>query len=90
MDGLSITASVVAFVQLADRIITLCKFYIESVKGASHSLRLILIEISSLRCTMESLRYLLSIDPKFLSAAAIDLWSPGGNCRGVQGIPHPA
>ena len=84
MDGLSVAASVVAFVQLADSVIRLCKFYIESAKDAPHSLRLILIEISSLRCALKSLDYLLNVDPESLPTAVLDLWRPGGTAEACK------
>jgi hypothetical protein len=41
--------SIVAFLQLADRVIGLCKQCIEAVRDAPHELCLVLIEISAIR-----------------------------------------
>lgn len=55
MDPLSIAASTFAIVQIADRIITLCKVYISGVRDAPGELRLIIIEVGSVKCLLEAL-----------------------------------
>jgi hypothetical protein len=42
MDPLSLAASVIAIIQLADRIISVCKDYVTTVKDAPNDLRAIL------------------------------------------------
>ncbi|KAH9220714.1 hypothetical protein DL95DRAFT_519613 [Leptodontidium sp. 2 PMI_412] len=55
MDPLSIIASTFAIVQIADRIITLCKQYLSGVHDAPAELRLIAVEVGSVKCVLEVL-----------------------------------
>ncbi|PMD59680.1 uncharacterized protein K444DRAFT_529781, partial [Hyaloscypha bicolor E] len=58
MDPLSAAASVIAVVQIADRIIDLCRAYITGVKDAPAELRAILIEVGSVKCVLEVIELL--------------------------------
>ena len=58
MDPLSAAASVIAVVQIADRIVALCKAYITGVNDAPMELRAILIEVGSVKCVLEVLELL--------------------------------
>ena len=58
MDPLSAAASVIAVVQIADRIIDMCKAYIMGVKDAPADLRAILIEVGSVKCVLEVIELL--------------------------------
>jgi len=58
MDPLSAIASVIAVVQIADRIATLCKTYITGVHDAPADLRAVLIEIGSVKCALEVIELL--------------------------------
>jgi hypothetical protein len=60
MDLLSITASVIAITQIADKIVSVCKGYINTVKDAPKDLRSIVIEVGSLKCVLEVLQLWLS------------------------------
>ncbi|KAG4438280.1 hypothetical protein IFR05_006215 [Cadophora sp. M221] len=55
MDPLSIAASTFAIVQIADRIITLCKQYLSGVHDAPTELRIIAVELGSVKCVLEVL-----------------------------------
>lgn len=59
---LAIGASVIAIVQITDRIVGLCKFYIETVNDAPSDFRLILLETSTLKTIFESLSFLKACD----------------------------
>lgn len=59
---LSIAASVIAILQIADRVTGVCKFYIENVKEGSSHLRAVLLEISTLRTIFKTLDYLIARD----------------------------
>ena len=59
---LAIGASVIAIVQITDRIVGLCKFYIETVNDAPSDLRLILLEASALKTVFENLNFLTACD----------------------------
>ncbi|KAE8443901.1 hypothetical protein EG329_001211, partial [Mollisiaceae sp. DMI_Dod_QoI] len=58
MDPFSAVASAIAVVQIADRIITLCKDYITGVHDAPADLRAILIEVGSVKCVLEVIELL--------------------------------
>ena len=55
---IAVGASVIAIIQVTDRIIALCKFYIETVRDAPSALRVILIETSTLKTIFENLNFL--------------------------------
>ncbi|KAL5323933.1 hypothetical protein ACEPPN_008475 [Leptodophora sp. 'Broadleaf-Isolate-01'] len=55
MDPLSVAASTFAIVQIADRIITLCKQYLSGVHDAPAELRIIAVEVGSVKCVLEVL-----------------------------------
>ena len=55
-------ASVIAIIQVADRIIGACKSYISSVRDAPSDLRAILLEIAALKTVLENLIFLNSCD----------------------------
>jgi hypothetical protein len=84
MDPISAGASVIAFIQLADRVIELCKYYIETAHDAPHDLRVILVEISSLRAVLDNIDFLLKTDPEFASRAVQTIGATDGpvyQCR---------
>ncbi|KAF5671064.1 heterokaryon incompatibility protein het-E-1 [Fusarium denticulatum] len=54
-DPLSIGASVLAFIGLADRIIRTCKHYIEAIEDAPKDIQMILGEVTSLRAIIDSI-----------------------------------
>jgi hypothetical protein len=55
MDPLSLGASIVAFIQIADRVIGACKYCIDTIKDAPKDMTMILGEAMSLRAVLESL-----------------------------------
>lgn len=58
MEAIAVGASVIAIIQMADRIIGLCKYYIQTAHDAPSDLRTIFIETSAIKATLESLEYL--------------------------------
>ncbi|KAL6713228.1 hypothetical protein ACLMJK_009349 [Lecanora helva] len=58
-------ASVIAIIQIADRVIGQCKFYIETTCNAPSDLRAILIETSALKTILENLNFLTACDGPF-------------------------
>lgn len=68
-EALAVGASVVAIIQIADRIIGLCKFYIETVRDTPSDLRVILIETSALKTILENLNFLTACDGPDSTAA---------------------
>ena len=59
---LGIGASVIAIIQITDRIVGLCKHYITTVKDAPSDLRFILLETSALKNIFENLDFLTGCD----------------------------
>jgi hypothetical protein len=60
MDPVSIGASIIAFIQVADRVIEVSKFYLEATRDAPSDLRAILLETSTLRTILDNLQFLAS------------------------------
>lgn len=81
MDPVSITASVIAIIQIAEKIVSVCKDYIATVKDAPSDLRTILIEVGSLKCVLEALE--LSVSGE-LSDILQKLGSPDGPIEGCK------
>ena len=62
-EAIGLAASIIAVLQLADRIASVCKSLIETVQDYPRDLRLIFLETSSLKAIFESLRFLNEHDP---------------------------
>lgn len=60
MEPLSITASVIAVIGLAEKIISLCQVYVATVKDAPSDLRTIMVEAGSLKSVLTNLELFLS------------------------------
>jgi hypothetical protein len=60
-------ASVAGIIQLADRIIELCKFYTETARQAPSDLRAILIETSTIKTILENLQFLAIVNSNSIS-----------------------
>ncbi|KAK5653029.1 hypothetical protein OQA88_9315 [Cercophora sp. LCS_1] len=60
MDPFSTAAGVIAVVQIADSLITICKYYLETAKDAPSDLRFIFIETSTLKSVLDSVTFLSS------------------------------
>jgi len=60
---IGLVASIIAVVQLADRVATMCKLFIETVNDYPKDLRLIYIETGSLKVVFEGLHFLKEDDP---------------------------
>ncbi len=57
-EALGLAASIIAVVQLADRIAAVCKFFIETAQDYPRDLRLIYVETGSLKVIFKGLRFL--------------------------------
>jgi hypothetical protein len=62
-DAIGLVASIIAVVQLADRVATVCKSLIETVHDYPRDLRLIFVETGSLKVIFEGLHFLNDDDP---------------------------
>src|SRR5262245_25222181 len=67
-EAVAFGASVAAFIQLTDRVINLCKRFVEGYQDAPKELRTALIETSSLKSILENLDFLYKTDSGFSSA----------------------
>lgn len=61
---MEVAASIIAVVQLTDRIVSVCRSYIEGVKDYPKDLRVIYLEVKSLAVIFETLRFMDQTDPK--------------------------
>jgi hypothetical protein len=66
-EAVAFVASVAGIIQLADRIIELCKFYIETARQAPSDLRAILIETSTIKTILENLQFLIAVNSNNIS-----------------------
>ena len=69
-EAVAAASSVIAIIQITDRIVGLCKFYIETVKDVASDLRLILLEASTLKTIFESLNFLIEHNSGVSSAVS--------------------
>ena len=71
----SIAASVNAVIQITDRVISLCKLYIQTARDAPKALRIMLIEVSALTMVLENVKFLCECDEEL--SAVLDLEEQG-------------
>lgn len=69
-EAIAIGASVIAVIQITERIISFSKFYIETARDAPSNLRAILIETSALKTVFENLKFLTACDGLFSTTAS--------------------
>lgn len=60
MESLSLAASVIAVIQLSERVISLCKWYIASMKDVPKDLRSIMMEAGSVKSVVSNLDFFMS------------------------------
>lgn len=75
VSNLAVGGGLLAIVQIADKLISTCKDFIESVEDAPRDLKLILIEISTTKAMVESLQYLADADSQ--TSATLQLLDKG-------------
>lgn len=80
---LAVGASVIATIQITERITGLCRFYIESVRDAPADLRLISIETSTLKTLFENVKLLVDCD-RGVSTTLNSLSGEGGPIEGCR------
>jgi hypothetical protein len=83
VEAVAVTASVIAIIQMTDRIVGFCKFYMENCQDAPSDLRVILLEVSALKTIFENLQFITSCNSD-ISAAVRSLSNPDGpieSCR---------
>ena len=57
-EAIALGASIVAIIQIADRIAGICRFYIQSTRNAPSEFRTLLLELSALKAIFENVRFL--------------------------------
>jgi hypothetical protein len=85
MDPLSATSSVIAVIQLATKIISICQDYVANVQDAPTDLRNIIIEVGSVNCVFGVIKLLepptgLGCDSMILT----QLKAPGGPLKACE------
>src|SRR5688500_577804 len=80
-EAVALAASIIAVIQISDRIITLTKHYVETVQDAPRNLHIIRIEASTLKAIFESLNLLQ--DPRHILSNNLQKLS--GNDGPVEG-----
>jgi hypothetical protein len=61
-EALALGASLATFIQLADRVVYLARYYIEGIRDCPADIRATLVETSSLKAVLETLGFLLKND----------------------------
>ncbi|KAF4786065.1 L-galactose dehydrogenase [Colletotrichum scovillei] len=61
-EAFGLVASVFATIQIADRVVSICKHYIENVRDAPSDLRTILVECSSVGAVLQNVEFLLKFE----------------------------
>jgi hypothetical protein len=61
--ALSLASSIVSIVQVADRVISLCKFFLQEGHDAPSDLRTILVETSIVKTILQNLQFLMEAIP---------------------------
>ncbi|KAK1492724.1 hypothetical protein CTAM01_09675 [Colletotrichum tamarilloi] len=61
-EAFGLVASVFATIQIVDRVVSLCKHYIEHVRDAPSDLRTILVECSSVGAVLQNVEFLLKFE----------------------------
>ena len=79
MEPLSVAASIIAVIQISGKLVKWCTAYIESVKDAPQDLRIIHVEISTLKAVFEPLKVLSDNISSFERLHALQ--RPIENCR---------
>lgn len=70
MDPLSITASVVAIIQISTKIISICSAYIRDVKDAPSDLQKIMFEVAAVKGIFEALSLLFTTEDNVNAAVS--------------------
>ena len=83
IEVIAVGASVIAIIQITDRIIGLCKFYIETARDAPSDLRVILLETSALKTIFENLQFLMACSSE-VSATVRSLAGHNGPLKGCS------
>ena len=84
-DNMAEIGTAIAIIQIADRVVELCRYWIEAIRDAPADLRSILLETSMLRTVLNNMEFLNRCDG-VISSAIVALSQTGGpieHCRRV-------
>ncbi|KAI9778079.1 MAG: hypothetical protein M1839_008383 [Geoglossum umbratile] len=84
MDPSSIAAGVIAIIQIADRIVSICRGYLTTVEDAPRDLRNIMMEVGSVKSVLEVLESLAQGQGDDVSLTLETLNSPKGPLEGCR------
>jgi hypothetical protein len=87
-EAIAFGASVVAFIQLTDRVVSLAKGYLQALQDAPAAIRAIFVQVSALRAVLESLAFLTQSRDQLPPDIFQHLGASGGVidlCRGAVG-----
>ncbi|KAI3532124.1 hypothetical protein CSPX01_13657 [Colletotrichum filicis] len=84
-EAFGLAASVFATIQIADRVVSICKHYIKTVRDAPSDLRTILVECSSVGAVLQSVKFLLEFEETYsaLRKALDGDAGPVAECHGA-------
>ncbi|EXF76859.1 L-galactose dehydrogenase [Colletotrichum fioriniae PJ7] len=84
-EAFGLAASVFATIQIADRVVSICKHYIETVRDAPSDLRTIFVECSSVGAVLQNVEFLLKFEEldSALRKALDGVAGPVGECHGA-------
>lgn len=82
-EAIAAGASVIAILQITDRIIALCKFYVGTAQDAPADIRVIFLEILSLTSVLESFEFLVACNSE-VSVAVRNLAGRNGPIEGCR------
>ncbi|KAK1491717.1 L-galactose dehydrogenase [Colletotrichum abscissum] len=84
-EAFGLVASVFATIQIADRVVSICKHYIENVRDAPSDLRTILVECSSVGAVLQNVEFLLKFEEPYsaLRRALDGDAGPVAECHGA-------
>lgn len=85
MDPVSLTASIIAMIQIAGSTISICKEYITTVKDAPRDLRSIMIEVGNVKSILEVLESLIQSHEKRRFKHPPEAWRIKWASWGLQG-----
>ena len=81
-EAIALGSSVIAILQITDRIIGICKYYIRTARDAPSDLRAILLETSVLKTTFENFQFLMECKgPSTMISSLCGTDGPVDGCR---------
>ena len=73
----------IAVIQVTDRVVSLCKLYVEYVRDLPADIRTILVELAMLRAVFENLKFLIDYDAVQESTLLHSCTAPVEECKNL-------